>query len=66
MKRAYSLIRGVGYACGIAAVLLILGSGRGEGDASRLMEQIGYLLLLVMFVFFAASYVLYALIRGGR
>ncbi len=57
MTRAYLVIRVISYVLGIAAVVMILGNWRPD---------IGYLLLLLMFVLFACSYVLYALIRRGR
>lgn len=63
MRRVYYLIRGIGYVCGIAAVLLILWGGRGEAAYGRELSQIGYVLLLVMFLLFCASYVLFAAMR---
>lgn len=63
MRRAYYLIRGISYVCGVSALLLIMWGGRGESGYARELAQVGYLLLLVMFVLFCVSYVLYALIR---
>lgn len=57
MRRAYYVVRGISYACGIAAVLMVLSGWRPD---------IGYLLLLTMFVLFCVSYVMYALLRRGR
>lgn len=59
LQQVHFWIRMAAYVIGIAAVLLIL-SGRERA------YQAGYLLLLVMFVLFCASYVLYAFIRRKR
>ncbi len=63
MRKAYNLVRGVGYVCGITAVLMIMWGGRGDPGSGPGMAQIGYLLLVVMFVLFSVSYVLYAMMR---
>lgn len=63
MRKAYYLIRGISYVCGIAAVLLILWGGRGDSGYATEIGQIGYALLAIMFALFCVSYVLFALMR---
>lgn len=63
MRRLYYIIRGISYACGIAALFLIM-LGRGSsGDYAEKMIMAGYILVTVMFALFCASYLLFILIR---
>ena len=59
MQKCYFWIRAVAYVCGLAAVLLIIAGGQRDTT----LTQIGYSLLVIMFVLFCLSYVLYAMIR---
>lgn len=63
MRKAYYIIRGISYTCGVAAVLLILWGGQGQSGYGSEIVQVGYLLLLLMFLLFCVSYVLYAFLR---
>ncbi len=56
MKKAYIAVRLISYVCGLIGVVLVI-----QGDAEA--QQVGYMLVLLMFLLFCASYVLYALIK---
>jgi hypothetical protein len=60
IRRLYSSVRWVAYGCGLVALLLIMVGNRG---AASWMLQAGYLLLILMFVLFSISYVLFAMLR---
>jgi hypothetical protein len=63
MRRLYYIIRGISYACGIAALFLIM-LGRGSaGEYADTMIMAGYILVTVMFALFCSSYILFLLIR---
>jgi len=60
IRRFYSGVRWVAYGCGLVALILITLGNRG---APAWTLQAGYLLLIVMFVLFSISYVLFAMLR---
>jgi ABC-type Na+ efflux pump permease subunit len=60
IRKLYSSVRWVAYGCGLIALLLITAGNRGAADWTL---QAGYLLLIVMFVLFSISYVLFAMLR---
>ncbi len=66
MKKAYTIIRGLSYACGISALLLILLSRGGTGEHTETILLIGYTLVAAMFLLFCVSYVLFILMRQRR
>lgn len=59
----YSILRLVAYGCGITGLALILVARRTAGPGMGLAE-VGFLLLVVMFVCFVISYFVYFIKRG--
>lgn len=63
MRKLYTIVRMISYACGLAALILILYGRPAEVNESHWATQAGYMLLLIMFSLFCVSYVIYGIMR---
>lgn len=63
MRRIYYLLRGIAYTCGVAAVLMILWGRRSDAGFAPELLQAGVLLMVLTFVLFTISYLLFALLQ---
>ncbi len=63
LKTLYSIVRLVAYVSGIAGLVLILVARRTAGPGIGLAE-VGFILLVIMFVCFVISYFVYFIKRG--